>query len=67
MGVSDSPTGEPAQHVLFGIEYDTDYYTGVLLIPVAVGLANNMMSQVEKADLVGSNSDESPSSPGETP
>ena len=67
VGVSDSPTGEPAQHVLFGIEYDTDYYTGVLLIPVAVGLANNMMSQVEKADLVGSNSDESPSSPGETP
>ncbi|MBT3923607.1 MAG: hypothetical protein HOF21_13640, partial [Nitrospina sp.] len=51
VGVSDLPTGVPAQHLLFGIEYDTDYYTGVLLIPVAVELANNMMSQVEKVDL----------------
>ena len=67
VGVSDLPTGVPAQHLLFGIEYDTDYYTGVLLIPVAVELANNMMSQVEKVDLVGSNPDEPLPSQGETP
>ncbi len=51
VGISDLSVEEPAQHLLFGIEYDTDYYTGVLLIPVAVELANNMMSQIEKAEL----------------
>ena len=32
----------------FGIEYDTDYYTGVLLIPVSQEIANNLLSQIEK-------------------
>jgi hypothetical protein len=67
VGVSELPAGESAQHLLFGIEYDTDYYTGVLMIPVAVELANNMMSQIEKADLVVLNSSEAPPSSGESP
>jgi hypothetical protein len=33
----------------FGIEYDTDYYKGVLLIPVSKEIANNLLSQIEKA------------------
>ncbi|MEE9258674.1 MAG: hypothetical protein V3U37_03940 [Nitrospinaceae bacterium] len=37
--------------ILFGIEYDTDYYTSVLLIPVPLETANNMLSQIEKSDL----------------
>jgi hypothetical protein len=53
--------------LLFGIEYDTDYYTGILLIPVAVELANNMMSQIEKADLSDSISKGIPPSSGESP
>ena len=52
VGVSDTVTGEePLQQLLFGIEYDTDYYTGVLFIPVALELANNIMSQVDKSDI----------------
>jgi len=35
----------------FGIEYDTDYYTGVLLIPVPLEIANNMLSQIERTGL----------------
>jgi len=37
------------------------------LIPVAVELANNMMSQIEKADLSDSSSNETPPSSGESP
>ncbi len=36
--------------ILFGIEYDTDYYTSVLLIPIPLETANNMLSQIEKSD-----------------
>lgn len=50
VGISDFSAGELAQHLLFGVEYDTEYYTGVLLIPVPIELADNMMSQIEKAD-----------------
>ena len=63
VGISDFPTEELAQHLLFGVEYDTDYYTGVLLIPVPMELANNMMSQIEKAELA----DLAPPSLGESP
>lgn len=42
-----------SQHLMFGIEYDTDYYTGVLFIPVAIGLANNIMSQLDRVDSLG--------------
>jgi hypothetical protein len=51
VGISDFSAGELAEHLLFGVEYDTEYYTGVLLIPVPIELADNMMSQIEKADL----------------
>lgn len=34
----------------FGIEYDTDYYTGVLLIPVSQEIANNLLSQIERTN-----------------
>ena len=51
VGISDFFAGELAQHLLLGVEYDTEYYTGVLLIPVPIELADNMMSQIEKADL----------------
>ena len=67
VGISASPTGETGQHLLLGIEYETDYYTGTLLIPVAIELANNMMSQIEKADFSDLNSDETSPSPGENP
>jgi hypothetical protein len=50
VGISDFSAGELAEHLLFGVEYDTEYYTGVLLIPVPIELADNMMSQIEKAD-----------------
>jgi hypothetical protein len=51
VGISDFSAGELAEHLLFGVEYDTEYYTGVLLIPVPIELADNMMSQIEKSDL----------------
>ena len=34
----------------FGIEYNTDYYTGVLLIPVFQEIANNLLSQIERTN-----------------
>lgn len=67
VGISDFPAGEPVQHLLFGVEYDTDYYTGVLLIPVATELANNMMSQIERADLSDPSSHGMSASSGESP
>ncbi len=65
VGISDFSAGELAQHLQLGVEYDTDYYTGVLLIPVPMELANNMMSQIEKADL--SDLGATPPSAGESP
>ena len=65
VGISDFSAGELAHHLLFGIEYDTEYYTGVLLIPVPIELADNMMSQIEKADL--SDLVATPPSLGESP
>ena len=37
--------------MLFGIEYDTDFYPSVLLIPVSPETANNVLSQIEKDDM----------------
>ena len=65
VGISDFSAGELSQHLLFGVEYDTEYYTGVLLIPVPIELADNMMSQIEKADL--SDLVATPPSLGESP
>ena len=39
---------KPTSSLEFGIEYDTDYYTGVLLIPVSQEIANNLLSQIER-------------------
>ena len=52
VGISDVVTGDE-RHLVFGIEYDTDYYTGVLFIPVALELANNIMSQIDRSDVLG--------------
>ena len=55
IGVSDQ-ISRSQNHMVFGIEYDTDYYIGVLLISVPLEVANNMLSQIEKTesdDLVG--------------
>ena len=65
VGISDFSAGELAEYLLFGVEYDTEYYTGVLLIPVPIELADNMMSQIEKADL--SDLVATPPSLGESP
>jgi hypothetical protein len=65
VGISEFSAGELAQHLLFGVEYDAEYYTGVLLIPVPIGLADNMMSQIEKSDL--SDLVSTPSLLGESP
>ena len=65
VGISDFSAGDLAKHLLFGVEYDTEYYTGVLLIPVPIELADNMMSQIEKADL--SDLVATPPSLGESP
>ena len=65
VGISDFSAGELAQHLLFGVEYDAEYYTGVLLIPVPIELADNMMSQIEKSDL--SDLGATPPSLGESP
>lgn len=51
VGVSDELSGIAGrQNMVFGIEYDTDYYTGVLLIPVPLEIAYNLLSQIEKTD-----------------
>ncbi len=53
VGVADIVSGDKlSQHLVFGIEYDTDYYTGVLFIPVALELANNILSQIDRSDVL---------------
>ncbi len=49
VGVSDQ-TPQSQNHMVFGIEYNTDYYTGVLLISVPLEVAYNMLSQIERTD-----------------
>ena len=51
VGITEAVTGEE-EHLVFGIEYDTDYYTGVLFIPVALELANNIMSQIDRSEVL---------------
>lgn len=50
VGFSDpsSPPEEASGPMMFAIEYDTDYYPSVLLIPVPLEMANNFLSQIEK-------------------
>ncbi|PIQ95604.1 MAG: hypothetical protein COV67_14055 [Nitrospinae bacterium CG11_big_fil_rev_8_21_14_0_20_56_8] len=48
VGVSDiSQAGKMASAVHFGIEYETDFFTEILLIAVPVETANNLLSQIE--------------------
>ncbi|GJL79879.1 MAG: hypothetical protein NPINA01_28680 [Nitrospinaceae bacterium] len=49
VGVSDEVSNSE-NHMVFGIEYSTDYYIGVLLIPVPLDIAYNMLSQLEKTE-----------------
>ena len=35
----------------FGIEYNADYNSGVLLIPVSQDIANNVLSQIERTNI----------------
>jgi len=49
IGVSDQ-ISRSQNHTVFGIEYNTDYYTGVLLIPVPLEVAYNILSQIEKTE-----------------
>ena len=51
VGVSE-PQEETVQadHMVLGVEYDTDYYASVLLIPIPLEIANNMLSQIDKTD-----------------
>ena len=51
VGVSE-PQEEAVQagHMVLGVEYDTDYYASVLLIPIPLEIANNMLSQIDKTD-----------------
>ena len=39
-----------SKNLEFGIEYNTDYYTGVLLIPVSQEIGNNLLSQIERTN-----------------
>jgi hypothetical protein len=51
VGVRESASeSDFPRHLIFGIEYDADYHTGVLLIPVPLEIANNMLSQIERTD-----------------
>lgn len=58
VGVTEPPPeANLPQHMVFGVEYDTDYYTGVLLIPVPLEVSNNMLSQIERTDVESSSQD----------
>jgi hypothetical protein len=49
VGISDQVSSSK-NHMVFGIEYATDYYIGVLMIPVPLDIAYNMLSQIEKTE-----------------
>ena len=60
MGVLEQKEPESLSSTrVFGIEYDTDFYTEVLLIPVPVEIANNILSQIEGAKADSFNAEES--------
>ncbi len=48
IGFADSNgTGNLEAPLIFGIEYDTGYYPNVLLIPVPLEVAHNLLSQID--------------------
>jgi len=69
LGIQNGGSGTVQSHTTLGIEYDTDYNTGVLLIPVPVEITYNILSLVENME--GENTlGENPSSmdpSGDTP
>ncbi len=63
IGFADSNGGGGSETpLIFGIEYDTGYYPNVLLIPVPLEVAHNLLSQIDpqenEAELTGPNSKE---------
>ncbi len=44
-----APSGNP-QTSMFGIEYLTDFYSNVLVIPVPTETLNNLLSQIDQSD-----------------
>ena len=49
VGVRESEANlELTRNLELGIEYDTDYYKEVLIIPVSQEMANNLLSQIER-------------------
>ncbi|MDP6336845.1 MAG: hypothetical protein QGH98_11645, partial [Nitrospinaceae bacterium] len=70
VGVRESTSeSDLPRHLVFGIEYDADYHTGVLLIPVPLEIANNMLSQIERtgSEPPGGELATMTSPPGDTP
>ena len=70
VGVRESTSeSDLPRHLVFGIEYDADYHTGVLLIPVPLEIANNMLSQIERtgSEPLGGELATMTSPPGDTP
>ena len=50
VGLMEDPPGfKDPQPVLFGIEYNTDFFTETLLIPVPREIADNMLSLIERS------------------
>lgn len=49
VGIASESLPDRPEIALFGIEYKTDYYTNVLLIPVPLETSNNILSQIEQA------------------
>jgi len=50
LGILNNDAAGAPSHTTLGIEYDTDYYTGVLLIPVPVEITYNILSLVENME-----------------
>ncbi|MBI4385134.1 MAG: hypothetical protein HY579_14035 [Nitrospinae bacterium] len=48
LGIMNESFEANPQTTLFGIEYETDFHTDILLIPVPLEVADNLLSQIEK-------------------
>ena len=59
IGILNEDSQEDRQSSMLGIEYERDFYTEVLLIPVPFEIANNVLSQIERSDLGNSRVDSS--------
>lgn len=51
VGISElTDSGDPFQPIRFGIECQTEYFFEVLLLPVPMEIASNVLSQIERSD-----------------